>query len=645
MDKNQIIGFLLMGVVLIGFFYFTKPNEDEQQSQKNTVDTVNVDQQKDPGKNTDTTIIDTANIEKDTSTNNIVVSDSTADTVLVENLKKNFGIFADAAKGDEKIFTLKNDKIILKITNKGARVYSAQLTEYSMHNGKPLVLFEGDSNRFNINFIANDKVIKTEDLYFQNDNSDSIINASNNEKSFSLKAKVDDNRYVEYVYRLKPGKYMVDFEINFVNLQDVMPLSTTYLELYWQEYAKHLERGEKWERQNTKIFYKLLQDDVEEVKGRKDLLEEEVSSKVRWISFKQQFFNTTLLAKNSFNYSKLTSEALPDDTTNMYLMKSKLTVPFQVTEKTTIDLAYYFGPNKYSILRKIKIKDQRMKLEKLIPLGGKFLGLINKGVIIPLFNFLGKYINNYGIIILVLTVIIKLVLFPLTYKSYTSAAKMRILKPEIDKATKKIPKDKQMEKQQATMSIYKKAGVSPMGGCLPTLLQLPILIALYRFFPASIELRQKAFLWVNDLSTYDAIVTWEANIPIVNWIFGNHISLFTLLMAAAMVINTMLTSANSSMDSSNPQAKTMKIMMYFLPVMMIIWFNGYSAGLSYYYFLSTLIGIVQVILIRRFLDEDKVLAQLRKNMKNNKTPKKSKFQKRLEEMQKQQEAYKRKRKK
>jgi len=518
MDKNQIIGFLLIGVVLIGYVMLTKPSEKEIQQQQRIKDSLalveQIKIQDSINKNNAIAISDTSNnVAQDIVTPQDVVTPQDGDNNTTDSLSANllvdtFGPFANAAKGEQEFYYLQNDKLTIKISNKGGRVYSATLSDYTTHANTPLVIFDGDSNRFNINFFIQDKLIKTEDLYFEAQDYDTKIRADKSEQKLVLRAKISDDEYLEYVYTIKPEEYLIDFDINFVNLDKIIPINTTYLELYWDEYVKHLERGEKWETQNTMFFYKLYQSSVENLKNRKDSDEEEISSKIRWISYKQQFFNATLIAKEYFDFAKISAEKLENDTTNLFLMKSKITIPFHHNKEEKINLAFYFGPNQYSILNKITINDEKLKMGKLVPLGGKFLAPINKYAIIPMFNFLGRFIHNYGIIILVLTFIIKLVLFPFTYKSYASGAKMRIIKPELDKALAKYPEDKKMERQQATMSLYKKAGVNPMGGCLPMLFQFPILIALYRFFPASIELRQKSFLWVKDLSTYDAIATW-----------------------------------------------------------------------------------------------------------------------------------------
>ncbi len=637
MDKNQIIGFLLIGAILLGFFFLTNKNAEKNKQQE--TEQVVTDTQ-----NTNNIIVDTNNvIENDT---NIVFSDTTlSDSALIkQELYTKFGDFASAAQGEEEFVTLKNDLIELKINTKGGRIYSANVLKYKTYSQEDLLLFDGDLNKFEFHFFSNAKLIKTSDLFFISDDNSLIYDATQTENAVSLKAKINENQYIEYIYKLKPNSYVVDFDINFVNLENIIQNNTTFIELYWEEYLRHLERGEKWETENTLFFYKLHNSTVEKLNARKDVLDEQITSKVSWIGYKQQFFSSVLISKNYFADAKITNKDVSaTDSVHLKYMSSKLTIPFQNSENYNIPLAFYFGPNKYSILRKVEINEQKAELDKMIYLGKNVIGFVNKFVIIPLFNILEKFIGNFGLIILIMTVIIKLVLFPLTYRSYASSAKMRILKPEVDKVTEKFGKDKQMERQQATMDLYKKAGVNPLGGCLPILLQFPFLVALFRFFPASIELRQESFLWVSDLSTYDAIVSWTANIPIVKWIFGNHISLFTLLMAITMVINTMLT--NTNMDTSNPQAKSMKFMMYLMPVMMIVWFNNYSAGLSYYYFLSTLIGIFQILIIRKFTDEAKVLAKLRENIQKNKETKKSNFQKRLEDMQRNQNIQKNNRKK
>ncbi len=618
MDRNQTIGFVLILILLGVYFYFFSPKPAQKQT--NTQDTTQNDTTQNVVGGQDTTVT------ADSVVNN---SDSINDSIVNVKLTDKFGPFANAAKGKQKFITVENNLMKVKFSTKGGNIYSVDLKKYLTYDKKPAILFKGNKNQFYFKFFVNKKLISTKDLYFEPVTNNENITV-NDTTVFKLRAKVSDNTYLEYVYTFSPDNYMLNFNVNFVNLDKYMPKNTTFIELYWNEQVRRLERGEKLERRETKLMYKLYKGSVETLTPTKQQKSKKEDLNVRWISFKQQFFNSTLIAKNYFLSADLSYKSLQNDSTNLYFMSSVIKVPFKVGAKTQIPMYYYFGPNKYSILRKIKVNNEKLELERLIPYGKSLIAWINKFMIIPMFNFFGRFIHNYGIIILIMTLIIKLLLFPLTYQSYASSAKMRIIKPELDKVLAKIPEKDQMKRQQATMDLYKKAGVKPLGGCLPMLLQFPILVAMYRFFPASIELRQKPFLWVHDLSTYDAILTWKTHIPGL----GNHLSLFTILMAITMVINTKLSSQN--MDSSNSQAKSMKFMMYLFPLLMIIWFNDYSAGLSYYYFLATLIGIIQIYTIRALIDDEKVLAQMRENMKNPKKVKKSKFQQRLEEMQKQQ---------
>lgn len=601
MDRNQTIGFILIALILALYFLFIAPKYYQQNTPQ--VDT------------TKTKVVEN-NIK------NIV------DTIPSES---------DSLANIEKNFIIENQNIKLTVSSKGAIVKKVQVKNYKTFKQQDLILFEGEDNYFNLRFYAKNRLYNTKDLHFESKTHDTILIANDKEKTLVLRHYVDSTSYIEYIYTIVPNAYTVDFKVNFVNLKKYFAVGTTFIEFDFAEKALVLERGDKWERQNVNLYYRILNEDVRNLKPNKDKASDEVPFKLQWISFKQQFFNTSLISHNYFENVKLSYISLNDDTSATHLFKAQGTMPFKLVDNYGYLFTYYFGPNKYSVLNKIKIDNQKAHLEKLIPLGGTLVGWINKWLIIPIFNFLGKYIFNFGIIILVLTIIIKIILWPLTHKTYLSTAKMRILKPEVDKILSKIPQEKALERQQATMELYKKAGVSPFGGCLPTLLQFPILFALYRFFPASIELRQQKFLWVDDLSTYDAILTWNYNIPIINWIFGNHISLFTMLMAIAMIVQTWLSSKNQPASVDDAQAKSMKFMMYFMPLLMVVWFNGYSAALSYYFFLSTVLGILQMYISQWIIDEDKILAQLQENIQKNKNINtKSQFQRKLEELQKQQ---------
>ncbi len=358
---------------------------------------------------------------------------------------------------------------------------------------------------------------------------------------------------------------------------------------------------------------------------RSDSDQKDLTTPVKWISFKQQFFNVALIADNYFSNALVKTEKEAINPNFLKHFSASISLPYDAKQSLDYPMSFYFGPNHYKTLRKMDID-----LERVVELGRSIIRWVNVGLVIPLFNFLGKYIGNYGIIILLMTIIIKLLIFPFTYKSYMSTAKMKALKPEVDKINEKFPKQEDaMKKQQATMALYKKVGVSPMGGCLPLLFQMPLLIAMFRFFPNSIELRQEAFLWATDLSTYDAVINLPFTVPFG---FGDHISLWCLLMT---VVNIVYMKFNDQMSMSNQQIPGMKMMMYMMPVMMLFWFNSYAAALSYYYFLSLLITIVQTWAIRRTINDDEILAKLKAASANKKAPQKSKWQQRLEDMAKQ----------
>ncbi len=614
MDKNQTIGLFLIGLLLLGYYFYMKPQYDQQlQQQKAIQDTTAV-------------VSDTGRSGAVDTVNRIASQSSQADTTLADSaLVAKYGGFGHQAQGQEKFVTLKNDKIELKITNKGARVYSVNVYGYKPHYGDPLILFYGDLNHFNLTFSVNRRPIRTEDFYFYPVSQDTLIDASSQAQKAVFRLKYADDKWIDFIYTLKPGSYVVDFDVYFHNMKQDIPPSTTFLDLYWKTYMPPLERGDKWEKQNTDIYYKYYKSDVAFLSGRKESNEKDITTKLRWISFKHQFFASVLIAYDYFDEAKLKIDP-SQDPKFLKIMEAQIEVPFKPMEQDTVKMAFYFGPNKYSILKNVKLKpDDKLMLENMIPLGKGIIRWINKFLIIPLFNILGKFIHNYGIIILIMTIIIKLILSPLTFKSYRSSAKMKALKPEIDKILAKIPESDQMKRQQAMMDLYKKAGVSPMGGCIPMLIQFPILIAMFRFFPASIELRQQSFLWVKDLSSYDAIISWQHKI-----LGFDHISLFALLMAIAMLISSLMNQTPT--DDSNPTAKSMKMMVYLMPILLFVWFNGYSAALSYYYFLSNLITIGQIYIIKRSINEEELLRQLQENVKKNKGKKtKSSWQQRLME--------------
>ncbi|RLD66695.1 MAG: membrane protein insertase YidC [Bacteroidetes bacterium] len=629
MDRNQIFGIVLIAVILIGYSIYTKPTQEDiekARQDKVTRDSISRVQEE----------LDKQNAAKFANEENQTLnqesfnqSDSTIqDSAKMNQIKETFGSFGESAIGEQEFYTLENELIKLIISTKGGRPYSVEMKNHQRYDSTTLLLFDGNSTVFGMKFFAENRSISTNEMFFKPVSSNSELNATESEKSAAFRLYAGEDRYIEYTYKMKPGSYLVDFDIRFVGMDKIISSNNSYIDLNWFVNLPSLEKGWKWENQNAGIYWKYFQDEVDWLSETSDEDEESLSTKVKWISFKQQFFSSVLIAKTSMLNASVEHENFEENSKYLKKLNANISLPFDGTANEKIEFAFYYGPNKYDILKNINIdENEDLNLTKMIPLGWGIFGWINRFAIIPLFNFLGGFLSSYGLIILVMTVLIKLILFPLTYKSYASSAKMRVLKPQIDEINKKIPKDKSMERQQATMALYKKAGVNPMGGCLPMVLQFPILIAMFRFFPASIELRQQSFLWATDLSSYDSIYDLPFTIPF----YGDHVSLFTLLMAVSIIFSTKLNS--SQMQGANAQMPGMKTMMYMMPVMMLFWFNNYSAGLSYYYFLSNLITVGQTLIIRRFVDDEAVLKKLNENKKKPK--KKSKFQSRLEDMAKQ----------
>ena len=625
MDKNTTIGLLLIGLVFFLFTWLNRPTQEqiEQQRRYNEyMDSLARVEQMRPTDNP-------------TLTDNTIFENTTTglpDTVKSTYLTQQYGAFAQAAEGTEQFVTIENDKIELKISSKGGRLTYARLKEYTTHDGRPLVLFDGQESTFTFTFVtATNRVVNTSDLYFI------PIKEGLPNNSITMRLLIEEGSYMDFNYTLTPDDYMLHWDIQSVGLNGILSPNTNSLDMYWQQKARKLEKGRKFENQFTGLYYKFANDNVENLSAAKND-DKQLSNRLKWIGYKNKFFSTVLIANGSFEATRLQSVQLNEtDTTFLKEFYATTSVPFDLTGRENIGFTYYIGPNKYKLLQaydKDVPADQKLKLDELVPLGYKFLRPINKYFILPVFNFLENHFTNYGLIILLLTLIVKLILFPLTFKSFMSSAKMRVLRPQVEEINAKFPKqDQAMDRQKATMDLYSRAGASPMAGCLPMLLQMPILFALYWLFPGSIELRQESFLWAKDLSTYDAIISWNFNIPLISSFLGNHLSLFCLLMATTNIISSKFT-----MDASNTgqqQMPGMKMMMYMMPVMMLFFLNQSAAGLNYYFFISTLITVTQTYLFRYFVNEQKLLMQLEENKKKPK--KKSSFMQRLEEAQRQQQ--------
>lgn len=614
MDKNSLIGLTLIMAILLGWSYFTRPSEEEIQRYRERQDSIaRVERQK---------LIDAEIAKAQTLEPAQFTSDTSSDSVVNAMLTRQYGEFAPFAIGDREFYTIETNLLKIKFSNLGGRITSVELKEYSTFDSLPLVLFDGDSTIFNISFFAQNRRIETGKLFFTPSENISTKVVENDSLIVSFALNLPDDRSMEYVYTIYPDKYTVDFNIKMHNMNKLIPATSGYLTLNWETFVKRLERGIKWETMNSTIAYRYFNNDVEQLNETSDSDEDEINSRLHWISFKQQFFNTTLISKNGFENAILKQKKVDNDNRFVKKFTTDISIPYNGKADENIDMTMFFGPNHFKTLKALDID-----LQNIIPLGRSIFRWVNVGIVIPLFNFLGKFISNYGIIILIMTILIKIILFPLTYKSYLSTGKMSALKPELDKLNEKYPKQEDaMKKQQAMMDLYRRAGINPMGGCLPMLLQMPLLIAMFRFFPASIELRHESFLWVEDLSTYDAILNLPFTIPF----YGDHVSLFCLLMT---IVNIIYIKMSGQTNSGGQQMPGMKFMLYMMPIMMLFWFNDYAAALSYYYFISLLITIVQTYVMKRSINTEELLEKIKTQSK--KAPQKSRFQKRMEEMAKQ----------
>lgn len=518
-------------------------------------------------------------------------------------------------------FVLENEKIRLTLNGRGGRITSVQLKEYRTHDSLPLMLWKERTSQMGLQFYARGMQVNTEDLIFSPVSQRTKL--TSDEQTLTLRAYVEEDKYLEYSYSLASDSYMADFRITAHHLHDVIAGNTNFLNLNWSVQMPQLEKSKDFENRYTGVYYRFSQKDVDNLSLNGD---EKLSltNQVKWVAFKQQFFSSVLVSGDHFS-NVIVSSAMNKADGKLKNVSAELALPFSGAEQETYNMQFYFGPNQYNILREY---GKEIDFPDLVNLGWKWLAWFNRYLVIPIFHFLEKHVTqNYGLIILLLTLIIKLLLFPMTYKSYLSQAKMRVLKPQIDEINARIPADKAMERQQATMNLYKKAGVNPMGGCLPMLVQMPILIALFWFFPGAIELRQKSFLWATDLASYDSILDLPFSIPF----YGDHVSLFCLLMTITNIIYSVMNQKN---QPQNDQMKSMQMMMYLMPVMFLFIFNSYSSGLSYYYLVSTLITITQTWAIRKVVDDEKLLKRM--EQAKTKPVKKSNFQKRLEEAQKEQ---------
>lgn len=607
MDKKTLIGLIVIGAILFGFTWYNASIQQKYAQEQQAL---------------------TATQETE-STDKIVPEVRQPDTLqAADQLERHIGSsLFQATTGTEKKIEVENDLMKVIFSNKGGKVASVVLKDYLTYQGTPLVLFPDSASVFDMSFFIkqqfNNVQINTGDYYFVADSSFTpTFAADETSKNLTFRLDVDSTAHVDFVYTIYKDNYMIDFDVQFVGMENLLAQNQTDLEFTWQNVGMQNEKGFENENNYTTIAYKYPSDEsVEQLRTSTEDKSETINSKVKWVAFKQQFFSSIFVAKDDFQNGTLGYSTFQPGEGKIKTFRAKVSVPF-TPQLSEYNFNFYFGPNKFSVLKKY----DDLHFERLIPLGGWIIGWINRWLVIPTFDTLGAHIANYGIIILILTLIVKILISPLTYKSYLSSAKMRLLKPEVDKLNEKYPKPEDaLKKQQAMMALYKSADVNPMGGCIPLLIQLPILYAMFRFFPASIELRGEHFLWADDLSSYDSILTLPFNIPF----YGNHVSLFALLMAASMFIYSRINYNQTA--GSAPQMAGMKFMMlYLMPIMMLFFFNNFASGLNYYYLLSNIITIGQTYGFRYIVNEDKLHQRMKENAK--KPQKKSKWQQRYEEM-------------
>ncbi len=589
-DINTIIGFLLIGGILLYFGYFNQPDAPTQDQNISPADSVEVVEETQKLQEVDTVV-------------------PVPDSLKVPSFFGPFGLAADPNAKEER-FTLESDILEVVISSRGGQVVAARLKNYQTWDSLPLYLIK-ENARFNFTLNGGSKNYNSSDLNFTG------TQKGSNEVVMSV--TTENGGQLEYHYKLEPDNYMLQWDIVSEGFDDYVDDESA---LTWEMKTLRHEKNVENERASTALEYHFAnEDDMDDLSVSGEDREEEAN--LKWVAYKQQFFSSILLSKGGqFDSGDLRSRSLEEDEDFTKIFYSGLSVS-RVGGDLNMPMGLYLGPNKYDVL---KAYDQ--DFDKLIPLGWGILGWINRGIVINIFNWLEGYGLNYGLIIFIIALIIKLILFPLTYSSYRSMAKMRVLKPEIDELNKEYKDKEPMKKQQATMQLYQKAGVNPLGGCIPVLLQFPILIALFRFFPSSIELRQQSFLWADDLSTYDSIWNLPFNIPF----YGDHVSLFTLLMTVSTLIYTYM---NQQLTGQNQQYPQLKYMVYLMPIVFLGVFNNYAAGLSYYYFLANMITFGQQFAIRSYIDEDKIHQKMQEKKKQPK--KENRFMRRMRELQEQQE--------
>ncbi len=606
MDKNTITGLVLIALLLIGFSILSRPSKEQLAAQQRYYDSIAQVQQREADLRAKAEAA-LANEQKQ------ALNDSTS-------------LFFHALHGTDELVTIQNDVAQLTLNTKGGTIYKSVLKDYLEQDKKtPITLFKGEDVSLNFLFYNQRETILTQNYYFTPiDRTDSTV---------TMRLQADSASYIDFRYAMHPGTYLVDFTIQAVGMDGKLASTNKHVDIEWSQRARQLEKGYTYENRLAELTYKKAGKGTDNLSANGDD-KEDVVEPVTWIAFKNQFFSSVLITDANFEKTSLSSKMEGKESGYIKDYAAEMNTDFDPTGQQPTQMYFYFGPNHYKTLSALdKGRSEDWELNKLVYLGWPIIRWVNKWIIINIFDWLQGWGLSMGVVLLLLTVIVKIVIYPTTWKTYMSSAKMRVLKPKIDEINKKYPKQEDaMKKQQEIMGLYSQYGVSPMGGCLPMLLQMPIIIALFMFIPSAIELRQQSFLWADDLSTYDAFIHFPFRIPFL----GSHLSLFCVLMTVTQILNTKFMMQQQD-TGANPQMAAMKWMSYLMPIMFLFILNEYPSGLNYYYFISTLVSVLTTLILRKTTNEEKLLAQLEANKKDPKQMRKTGFAARLEAMQKQAE--------
>ena len=636
MDKKSILGIVAVGVLFVAFALFNARQQQEYQKKLQAYQEYVASQQPEEVQRPGADAVAAAEAVEE-------LTPAAADSLARVQRAAVYGeVLAEARSREAETFTVENDVMTVEFSTEGGQITDVTLKDYTRYaprgeRNESVRMFVPETAHFDLSFFIrnglNNVKVNTSQYAFR------LLPVVRGTEStvVSMELPVAEGASLRYDYTIyntgdASRDYLIDLKVTPSGLSAMMAQSAIGVE--WSNTSYRNERGFSNENMYTTLAYRFPgESSINELGISEGSKSKSVGTSVNWVGFKQQFFTSALIARDNLTFADMsyTTDSKGEQTLKNYSLKSAL--PYS-PDTAEYDLALYFGPNKYSILKNIKDSEgESIAMERLVPMGKWIIGWVNRWLVIPTFDLLRRYISNFGIIILILAVLVKLLVFPLTYKSYVSTAKMRVIKPQVDALALKYPRQEDaMKRQQATMELYKKAGINPMGGCIPMLIQMPFIIAMFRFFPASIELRAEQFLWADDLSSYDSILNLPFSIPF----YGDHVSLFALLMAVAMFAFSYVNYNQTA--SSQPQMAGMKFMMvYMMPLMMLFWFNSYASGLCYYYFLANIITIIQTTVIRRMIDDEKILAIMEASAAKNKNRKKSKFQLRYEELMRQQQ--------